>query len=456
MSPVALGVRAARGPFANRRPSRRKAHFRPRLQPLESRVVLSVVDLRAIGSSGAIDRAIDRHSMSAPGVHFGDQKLNTKYKKGSSSDGHEAGTAPAAGAHRSTTCTTIYNAATGRPIANPQPVGIRVKDSATVTGAHHKPAGTVTFLFYHNASGTGIPILAGTVKLNARGVASYSDVEGPLAPGSYSFVAHYYGDCCHRPSTSAPEPLFIQAAQPIVSTLQSPAHVTLKSTTPPVLTDSATLSGGYLPTGTLTFRLYAPNGTTVVDSETVAVSGNRTYATPSGYALPATGAVTGTYQWLASYSGDGYNRAASSTSGAEPVTVAPASPTISTTANPTDVTLDDNGSPTLNDSATLADSYNATGNLTFTLYARRHDGAGHRDGDGVRQRDVQHPDGLHAASQRYGDGNLQLGCQLHRRPQQQPREQQNGERAGHRQPGIARNQHDDRSDPGDGRNGAIQ
>src|SRR5271165_2572643 len=25
----------------------------------------------------------------------------------------------------------------------------------------------------------------------------YSDVEGPLAPGSYSFVAHYNGNCCH-------------------------------------------------------------------------------------------------------------------------------------------------------------------------------------------------------------------------------------------------------------------
>ena len=133
--------------------------------------------------------------------------------------------------------------------------------------------------------------------------------------------------------------------------------------------DSGTLTGGFNPTGSLTFTLYAPDGTTVVDTETVTVSGNGTYSTPTGYTLPATGVVVGTYQWVASYSGDPNNDPASTTEGDEPVTVAPASPTISTTANPTDVTLDDSGSPTLNDSATLAGSYNGTGNLTFTLDA---------------------------------------------------------------------------------------
>src|SRR5207245_7944715 len=40
------------------------------------------------------------------------------------------------------------------------------------------------------------------------------------------------------------------------------------------LTDMATLSGGYSETGTITFKLLAPDGVTVVDTETVTVSGN--------------------------------------------------------------------------------------------------------------------------------------------------------------------------------------
>ena len=67
-----------------------------------------------------------------------------------------------------------------------------------------------------------------------------------------------------------------------------------------ILKDSAVLSGGYFPTGTITFTLVAPGGATV-DTETVTVNGNGTYTTPTGYTLPTTGTVTGTYQWNATY-----------------------------------------------------------------------------------------------------------------------------------------------------------
>ena len=78
----------------------------------------------------------------------------------------------------------------------------------------------------------------------------------------------------------------------------------------------------------------------MVDTETVTVSGNGTYTTPTGYTLPTTGTVTGTYQWDASYSGDANNNAGQQQQGrSEPVTVEPASPTISTTTNPTQVTV---------------------------------------------------------------------------------------------------------------------
>ena len=195
----------------------------------------------------------------------------------------------------------------------------------------------------------------------------------------------------------------------------------------------------------------------MVDTETVTVSGNGTYSTPTGYTLPTSGTVTGTYQWVASYSGDGNNKPANSNAGDEPVTVTPASPTVSTTPNPTDVTLDGSGSPTLKDSATLDGGYNAIGSISFRLYAP--DGTTVVDTEMVTvsgNGTYSDADWLHAADQRHRDRHLPVGCQLQRRRQQQARKQQQGERAGHREPGHARDQHDDQSNPGHGRHLTVQ
>ena len=132
------------------------------------------------------------------------------------------------------------------------------------------------------------------------------------------------------------------------------------------LNDTAVLSGGYHETGTITFTLYL--GSTLVDTETVAVSGNGSYTTPTGYTLPTTGTVTGTYQWDSSYSGDTNNNSASENNDtAEQVTVSPASPAIATTPSVTSVTLG-TSSVTLNDTAVLSGGYHETGTITFTLY----------------------------------------------------------------------------------------
>ena len=77
------------------------------------------------------------------------------------------------------------------------------------------------------------------------------------------------------------------------------------------------------------------SGSTLVDTETVAVNGNGTYTTPTGFTLPTTGTVTGTYQWDATYSGDTNNNSASdNNAAAEQVTVSAASPTITHDAEP--------------------------------------------------------------------------------------------------------------------------
>src|SRR5207249_360117 len=118
------------------------------------------------------------------------------------------------------------------------------------------------------------------------------------------------------------------------------------------LTDTAVLSGGYNPTGTITCKLYAPDGTTVVDTETAAVSGNGTYSTPGGY-LPT---AIGTYQWVASYGGDANNKPVDSVKGDEPEAVIPATPAINTTPGGTVVI---GSGALLTDSATLSGGYSS-------------------------------------------------------------------------------------------------
>ena len=86
------------------------------------------------------------------------------------------------------------------------------------------------------------------------------------------------------------------------------------------------LSGGFNPTGTITFTLYTPAHVAVY-TDVVTVNGNGTYTTatgtnPGGY-LPT---VTGTYLWSATYSGDANNNAATDNGQNENEAVSPGQP----------------------------------------------------------------------------------------------------------------------------------
>ena len=105
----------------------------------------------------------------------------------------------------------------------------------------------------------------------------------------------------------------ISMASPTLST--SPNYVNGPVGT--VLQDTASLTGGSSPTGTIEFKLYASADCSgsPVDDEKVTVAGSGTYKTATGYKAVA----AGTYQWTASYSGDADNNAIPATTcGAEP------------------------------------------------------------------------------------------------------------------------------------------
>ena len=240
-------------------------------------------------------------------------------------------------------------------------------DSADLEEAYY-PTGTITFTL--NGPGGGV-VDTETVTVNGNG--SYSTPAGYTLPtagtvvGTYQWVASYNGDANNAPvaSTLGSEPVTVTGASPTISTTQSITNITLYDASIAPLTDTADLENGYYPTGTITFTLNGPGGGGV-DTETATVNGNGSYSTPAGYALPTTGTVVGTYQWVASYSGDANNAAVGSTSGTETVTVGIASPTITTTASGAVVA---GGGVPLTDAATVSGGYYPTGTITFTLTA---------------------------------------------------------------------------------------
>src|SRR5205807_94686 len=134
----------------------------------------------------------------------------------------------------------------------------------------------------------------------------------PTMTGTYQWVARYSGDTNNNGFNGrlGDEPEGVSSANSMISTTPG-ATVVIGSGNR--LTDSATLSGGFSPSGTITFTLYAA-GNIVVDTETVSVSGDGTYSTPNGYLAGA----TGTYQWVASYTGDANNNGFTGNFGDEP------------------------------------------------------------------------------------------------------------------------------------------
>src|SRR5207237_3119781 len=123
----------------------------------------------------------------------------------------------------------------------------------------------------------------------------------------YQWNASYSGDVSNQSASdvgAANEQVVVSPASPAINTIPDKTTVTL-GTASVTLNDTAVLSGGYHPTGTITFTLVYNSVT--VDTETVSVNGNASYSTPAGYTLPISGAVTGTYQWNATYTSDTSN-----------------------------------------------------------------------------------------------------------------------------------------------------
>jgi hypothetical protein len=242
--------------------------------------------------------------------------------------------------------------------------GGKVHDTATISGGY-TPSGTVTFKLY-GPSDTGCtmtPVYT-SAAVTVTGDGAYESSEyAPSVLGSYRWVAVYSGDSNNEAQEGAcgeaGESVTLKAATSL-STSAS-ASVAVGST----VHDSAVLSGGSSPSGTMTFKLYDPSdtgctGTPVFTSSGVAVSGNGTYESD-----PYIPVAPGTYRWIASYSGDSVNEVREGACGeaGESVTVVKASPALSTAAS---AGIGLGGK--VYDTATISGGYSPSGTVTFKLY----------------------------------------------------------------------------------------
>ena len=234
-------------------------------------------------------------------------------------------------------------------------VGSSVADTARVSGGS-APTGTVAFTLYGNASCTGTALFTDTESLS--GGTATSAGYTTAATGTDYWVAAYSGDAANNPVSSgcADEPVTITAASPAITTSAQPSSAAVGSS----VADTARVSGGSAPTGTVAFTLYgnASCTGTALFTDTESLSGGT--ATSAGY----TTAATGTDYWVAAYSGDAANNPVSSGCADEPVTITAASPSLSTNPSPGGPA----GSSTVTDTATLSGGVNPTGAITFHLY----------------------------------------------------------------------------------------
>ena len=252
-----------------------------------------------------------------------------------------------------TAITTVANPSTGT-------VGVSItpSDQATVTGGSTLNGESVSFSLYKGAACTGTAVVTGTAKI-ASGVAAFTDPSPltPSAPGTYTWYVSYGGDKYNDSFTAcggANETVVITKTSPSLGTVPSAGGLVGK-----VLNDSATLTGAYNPTGSITFALYGANDTTCASdpiyTQTVALSGNGASTFPGWTTVAA-----GTYEWKASYPGDTNNGPASSGCGLEAVVITKTGMSIATQLY--DASGKVGGPTTVN----VGDSVHDTATLTVT------------------------------------------------------------------------------------------
>lgn len=238
-------------------------------------------------------------------------------------------------------------------------VGTPVHDTSALSGGYN-PSGAIEYQLFSGSSCDSVDLMTNnTVAIGVGNINIPSSTSVTLTAGTYSWDAIYNGDSNNNGATSQCEPLTVSMAIPRISTTLSSSMIIVGNS----VYDIATLSGGYNPTGTVTFYYSTSSGPSCASSATlvsaISVSGDGTYGSAS--LSSATFTATGNYYWYAVYSGDSNNIGSSSPCSAEPLIVTPQTPSISTSLSVSTITVGGSDS----DYATISGGYNPTGYVTF-------------------------------------------------------------------------------------------
>ncbi len=199
------------------------------------------------------------------------------------------------------------------------PVGGTITDTALVGGGTNPIGGTIVFTIYGpgDTKCANAPVFTSpAVKVGVP--TTVSPPYQATSPGTYQIIAAYSGDANNAAVSGTcgevGESVLVTQATPALTTAASPVS------SAGTISDTAVLTGGFRPAGTVTFRLYGPGDATCsspVFSAVVAAS----VSTVSPAFAPAS---AGAYRWIATYSGDANNATVvgSCSDPAETVTVA--------------------------------------------------------------------------------------------------------------------------------------
>jgi uncharacterized repeat protein (TIGR01451 family) len=198
---------------------------------------------------------------------------------------------------------------------------VTVQDQATLSGGSlYTGAGTLSFVL-EDASNAAIAGTSSSTTVSANGNYHTPAARVSLGAGTYHWVVSYSGDANNAAPPPVTDEVFtVSKASPAISTTPNPTTEMLGVK----LQDVANLTGGFNPTGSITFNLYAPNVNPTIGpiayTETVTgVNGDGSYHTSVGFATN----VTGVWHWVATYNGDSNNNSAASGPFDESVTIPP-------------------------------------------------------------------------------------------------------------------------------------
>jgi hypothetical protein len=252
--------------------------------------------------------------------------------------------------------------------SGPVTVGQAINDVATLGGGYN-PTGSITFDVFAPGDTTCSTATNVPPAKTVNGAGNYtSGSYTTTAVGTYLWIAHYSGDAnnnaVNTACNDANESSTVNKASPSIATLASPTSGTVGVAL--TVSDKATLSNGYNPSGSVVFTLYSDNQCTVA----AGVSGSGTIGSGSAtFSTSWTPTAAGTYYWIASYAGDANNNGFTTKCGDanEQIVIGKASPSITTLASPTTGTV--GVALTVGDAATLSNGYNPSGSVVFTLYS---------------------------------------------------------------------------------------